>query len=352
LDVPPAVCLEAVAGLAKIGGKEGRKALRNVATRARQGEVRKAAFEALGRQKSEGAGEKPAAGEVSSGASEKTANVPLRVTLHVKQDGESLFYQGQPISIQVGVIDERLHLKRPAKGEGDEEEEEITPFTVGTKDWPWFTGLSLQIERIVEAPEGETTREAVLENVDWKTRLVSPRPEGYVGNQPDYSALIAVFVLDPKTSQSLDPGQYVVKVTWKSTEPPADAMPIWHGQLEAEEGKITIAAAETPEEQGKLAYVCATYYMSNKDYEKAIAYALETERLFPSYQLYWCYNIAATAYDARGELGSALEYYRKFSNAHKDANPERFPYILQVREAIKRLESQLEQGEAGSAEGD
>jgi len=280
-------------------------------------------------------------------ATEPRPEVPLRLTLHVKnEEGKPLFYQGQPISIQVALVDQRLHLKPPAHEKEDQENEKVERFTVGTKEWPWFNGLTLRIERIIKNTKGSTGREPVLEKLDWKKRMVSPRPGGYVGNEPGYDALIAVFELDLNTSQSLEPGQYVIKAIWNSANPPADKLPVWHGKLEAEDATTTIAAAETLEDRGKVTFSRAAYHMRHKDYENAIANALETERLFPSYQLYGCYDVAARVYEAKGDLKSALHYYRKYAEAHKDANPQRWPYILQLRERIKSLESQLKQSES------
>lgn len=276
------------------------------------------------------------------------SNIPLKLTLHVKnEEGKTLFYQGQSISIQVALIDKRLHLKPAAYEKEDPGKEPFERFTVGTKEWPWFNGLTPRIERIVKNTKGSTGREPVLEKPDWKKQIILPRPGGYVGNEPGYDALIAVFELDLNTSQSLEPGQYIVKAVWDSTNTPADALRVWHGHLEAdEEVTMEIVAAETPEERGKVAYTRAIIYMRHKDYENAITNALETERLFPSYQRYGCYKVAARAYEAKGDLKSALHYYRKYAEAHKDANPQRWPYILQLRERIKSLESQIKQSES------
>ena len=281
-------------------------------------------------------------------AAETQTEVPLRLRLQVHGEmGKPLFYQGQPISIQVALVDQRFHLKPPAHEKEDQEKEKVERFTVGTKEWPWFNGLALRIERIVKNTKGSTGREPVLEELDWKKQIILPRPGGYVGNEPGYDALIAVFELDLNTSQSLEPGQYIVKVVWDSTNTPADALRVWHGRLEAdEEVAMEIVAAKTPEERGKVAYTRAIVYMRHKDYENAITNALETERLFPSYQLYGCYKVAARAYDAKGDLKSALHYYRKYAEAHKDANPQRWPYILRLRERIKSLESQIKQSES------
>ena len=167
-----------------------------------------------------------------------------------------------------------------------------------------------------------------------------------MGNEPGYDALIAVFELDLNTSQSLEPGQYIVKVVWDSTNTPADALRVWHGRLEAdEEVAMEIVAAETPQERGKLACTCALWYLGHKEYDKAIASAQQAEEMSPAYRGHECYHVAAIAYDAKGDLKSALHYYRKYAEAHKDANPQRWPYILEVRRTIKHLESQIKQSE-------
>ena len=266
----------------------------------------------------------------------------LKLRLHVKNVGGSqTWYQGEPINIQVALRDERFHLKR-ATGQGEEGERssEAQHVKVGSENWPWFKGLVIQVQKVDKGADNGPTTEPVLRQLNWQERIIGPKPGGYVNNKPGRDALVCVLRLEPQASESLAPGQYIVKAAWDATNAPAGDASTWRGTLESEPVEISIVVATTDEEKGKRAFALAAYYIRNKDFDTALTEALKVEELFPSYQLSECYAIAARAYEGKGETRSAIQYYRKFLDANKDANVQR---ITVVRNRVKVLEAQLEE---------
>ncbi len=270
---------------------------------------------------------------------------PLRLLLDVKSvGGNQTWCQGEPISLQVGLIDERFHLKEAGEqAEEGEGSSEVQHVIVGSENWPWFRGIAVQVQRVQKEANGELTTEPVLQQLNWQERIVSPDPAGYVSHETGPHALICVLSLEPQVSKSLAPGQYIVKATWDATNAPAGDTDTWRGKLESEPVEISILPATTEEDKGKLAFALAAYYIRHKDFDAALAEALKVEQLLPSYQLSECYAIAARAYEGKGEIRSAIQYYRKFLDAHKDANVERWHYITLIRNKVDVLEAQLEE---------
>lgn len=277
-------------------------------------------------------------------ASDGSGETPLELSLRIADpdDGKPHVLEGQTIGIEVYLRDERLHLKSEEELAKEHGAKEVTPVPVGTKEWPWFRGLSLTVERLVVSPDGAVTRVPVLEKLQWSALITSPGQDGQVRAHAGKHALLCVFELDPATSQGLMPGRYVVRATWKSTVPPADKMAIWHGELKTQDAEITVSVPQSAEEKAKVAYSQGLYYMRRNEFDKAAEQAVKAYELFPSYKLSSCCDLAGRAYEAKGDLASALKYYRVFAEAHKDANPGRFPYILKIRQKIATLEKQTE----------
>ena len=280
---------------------------------------------------------------------QEPSSAPLKLLLHVdyRDDASRTYYQGEPIAVQVALIDERFHLKGPRR-EWKEKRKEVESqlLTVGNKEWPWFKGIAIQVEKVKKTKvkkkaDGGSSTVPVLQEPDWAKRIVRPRPGAHVKNQPGYHALIYVFSIDLHASESLAVGRYIVKAAWDSTKPPARDMDIWHARLEAKPIQIVIVPARTKEDKGKLAFCRASYYIRLKDFDAALREALKAEELFPSYQLSQCYVIAARAYQGKGDIRSAIRYYRKFLDAHKEANVQRWPYIKRLRQTVKLLEERL-----------
>lgn len=291
---------------------------------------------------------------------EELEPTPLKLLLHSKNyEGGQTYFQGQPIGIQVGLIDKRFHGKAHLK-EDKKVKQKIQGLTVGSKKWPWFRGLSMRVLRIEDtnsispkiedanvnagriADANSTPRTVpVLKNLNWPKRMTTPSPGAHVKNDVMYSALVSVFTLEPQISQSLRPGRYILQASWDSTKAPAAKIDIWRGRLEAKAIEITVIAVQTKADKGRLAFGKATYYIRKKDFDLALSQALRVEEFFPSYQLYRCYTIAGRAYQAKGDIRSAIKYYKKFLDVHKNANVNRWIYVRRIRERVAALEAQL-----------
>jgi len=277
---------------------------------------------------------------------EEPTRSPLKLLLRSSNPDEQ-YYQGQPIGVEVYLIDERFHLKAP-RGQGKEKKEDgqLQRVTVGTREWPWFKAVAIQVRKVEKEPNGRSGTVPVLEKLDWGQRMETPRPGGHVENQPGYHALVYVLCIEPQVSESLEPGRYILKATWDSAKPPARDMAIWHGRLQAAPVQITIVPARTKQDKGKLAYARAAYYMRHKNPDAALKEALKTEQLLPSHRLWQCYTIAARAYEAKGDIRSAIRYYRKFLEAHKGGNVGRWDYLRMVRRRVEELEAKLKKAPA------
>jgi len=270
--------------------------------------------------------------------------VPMRLVLSLKtSDGIQTLSQGEPFTVQVTLADEwflrATHSEEDQKKKGDGRTGAVT---LGTGEWPWFDGLVIRFERIEKQMDGKERTVPVLEDLDWANQINVPRPGSHIENQLLHRPLVCVFSIGPHVSQSLAPGRYVLKAMWDGTKPEAQDMNIWHGRLEAEPMDVIITTARTYEEEGKLAFSRASYYMHQGNYDLALEEALKAEELNPSYGLWHCYDMAARAYQRKGDIKSAAKYYRKFVDAHKDTNPDRYPYILKVRHRLERLEKELD----------
>jgi hypothetical protein len=257
-------------------------------------------------------------------------------------EGGQTFYQGQSIGVQVGILDKRFFGKTHVPEVQQRiEKGEVKVETLGTKDWPWYRGITIHVQRIEKIGDGKVKATPALEKLGWQQRLDSPAKGVSVTNQPLYSSLVCVFTIEPEISQTLTPGQYTIRAIWDSNQPSAPRKGIWKGKLETEPVEIAITAAQTDEDKGKLAYLNAGYYMRKKNYDAAIRQALTTEKVFPSYRDSMCYAIAAEAYQAKGDIKSALEYYKRFLRANSGANEQRWFYITQVKDRVRALEESL-----------
>jgi len=113
---------------------------------------------------------------------------PLRLLLHSRNaEGGQTYLQGEPIAIQVGLIDKRFHGKAHLKDD-KKVKQTIQGLTVGSKKWPWFRGLSMRLLR-VEDPNGGGGKMAdpnstprtvpVLKNLNWPQRMRAAKPRPY-----------------------------------------------------------------------------------------------------------------------------------------------------------------------------
>ena len=102
---------------------------------------------------------------------EEPANT-LKLSLYSKNsEGGQTYVQGQPFYIEVGLRDERFHGKAPLKEE-NKVKQGIRGVTVGTKEWPWFRGLSMRLSRI-EDSEGISRRVPVLKKLNWPKQMTN-----------------------------------------------------------------------------------------------------------------------------------------------------------------------------------
>jgi tetratricopeptide (TPR) repeat protein len=263
----------------------------------------------------------------------------IKLLLHIRNsEGGQTFYKGQPITIQVALQDVRFFDK--ANNEEIKEKlnkGELKAETFGTKEWPWFRGIKIQVQKIEKLSDGTSKATQVLEKIDWLKKLASPAG-AFVNNEPVYNSIVCVLTIEPEISQTLESGQYTFKAKWDSNEPNSPKDGIWQGRLETESVVITIASAQTNEEIGKLAFTKASYYLVKKNYDSALKEALIVEKVFPSYNLSQCYDIIARIYEEKGDVKWALEYYNKFLQANKDANEQRWDYIIIVKNKVRILE--------------
>jgi len=271
-------------------------------------------------------------------------SVPLKLILHAKNsDGSQTYLQGEPLNIAVFLQDERFSGKMTSmEDSNDAGKWERKPVTVGTEQYPWFRGLTIHVQRIVNEVDGVMKKVPLLEDLDWATKMIIPRPGAHINNQPSYHSLTCVFAIDPDTSQSLTPGRYIFEANWDGAKPPARDMDIWHGTVKAQSVETVIVPVRTDEEAGRVAFACASHYINQGDIDSGLKQALRAEELCPSYKQWGCYDMAARAYQRKGDIKSAAKYYRKFVDAHKDTNPDRYPYILKVRHRLERLEKELD----------
>lgn len=257
---------------------------------------------------------------------------------------EKTLFQGQPINMQIILQDNRfLGKENMPKVQQKLEKGEIKPKTFGTRDWPWFRGITIQVQKIEKLSDDKIQAIPVLEKIEWLKKLDSPAAGGSVDNQPLYNAIRCSFAIESEISQTLASGQYIFKAKWDSNEPNAPKDGIWQGKLETKPVEITIAIAKTNKDKGKLAYIKAIQYMRKKNYDAAIQEALITEKMSPGYQNSTHYTIAARAYQAKKDLKSAVKYYKKFLQANEGASEQRWFYIRRVKERVKVLEEMLNQ---------
>jgi hypothetical protein len=266
------------------------------------------------------------------------ARGPLKLLLHANSgDGTPRFCTGEAISISLSLIDERFHLKRPTQ-EGDGPSERLT---VGGEGWSWFKGLAIQILRQRDDEKGRSQPVPVLGDFDWAKHMAIPCPGSWVGTQPGEHALVSVFTLPPAITESLAPGRYILKGTWDSAGAPAPNKSIWRGRLVAEPLEITIRTARSERERAELAYGRGIYFLKHNSVDAALSEALKVEKILPGHRLSQCYVLAARAYEAKGDAPSALRYYRRFLDTHKNIDPDRWPYLVMVRHKVAALEAEL-----------
>jgi tetratricopeptide (TPR) repeat protein len=268
---------------------------------------------------------------------------PATMKMNLRCSGsekEKPCYKGAPLTLSVSIKDECYFDKRNSVV--DINEVDSKPFTMGTKDRPWFRCLNIKINRVETSAGDETKKVPVLEELDW-FKYITWTTEASLRNQPVLDHLRCSLRIDPNISESLVSGQYVVTAVWDSKKESALDLKVWRGRLEADPVEITIKNAEGNKEQGMLAFARGAYHLRKKDYDSALRDALKVEKLYPSYGDFSCYTIAATAYDRKRDFKSAIEYYQKYLDAHKDSHPELMgPELAMIRGIIDGLQQLLD----------